>query len=212
MKNTRKKTILIMTSILSFGLLGFAMVSTSEVIPISKSNKIEKSLTKVQAQVHINASIEKVWSIVGEKFDENSKFSVEAKETFYLKQVEGMIGSQRRTVNHKNKVIDVEIVAYNAELKHIKWEIFNMNIAPLKAGNSSYSLQEDGKGGTILTQKAAFKMKIFFMDWVAKGKFTTLFKTQLAAIKHLAETGESITSKTTTAIVERYANAIEVKQ
>lgn len=210
MKKTPKKLILTVISIMTLALFGFTILETSMVIRVSESSKAEKSLKKVKAKVYINAPIDKVWAIVGENFDQNSKFSVDGKKTFYLKEVDGMIGSQRRTVNHKDKVIDVEIVEYNSEATHVKWEIFNMNVAPLKAGNSSYTLNADGKGGTILVQKAAFKMKIFFMDWIAKGKFTTLFKTQLAAIKHLAETGESITPQTKDEIVERYSNAIEI--
>lgn len=199
-----------MTSIVTVALLGFTIMGTSKVIRISESSTIEKSLKRVRAEVHINAPIDKVWSIIGENFDQNAKFSVEAKKTYYLKKVDGMIGSQRRTVNHKDKVIDVEIIEYDPKTTHIKWEIFNMNVAPLKAGNSSYTLREDGKGGTILEQKAAFKMKIFFMDWVAKGKFTTLFKTQLAAIKHVAETDKNITPQTTDEIVDRYSNSIKI--
>jgi hypothetical protein len=209
MKKNPKKLIIIMTLITTLGIFGFTRLN-SQVIRVSESAKLEKSLKKVEAKVYINAPIEKVWLIIGKNFDQNYKFSVDGKETFYLKEVDGMIGSQRRTVNHKGKVIDVEVVEYNPEATHVKWEIFNMNVAPLKAGNSSYTLHEDGEGGTILVQKAAFKMKIFFMDWIAKGKFTTLFKTQLAAIKHLSETGESITPQTKDEIVQRYSDAIKI--
>lgn len=211
MRTKSKKMILTLVSItVILALFGFAISKKPEIIRASKFIQIEKKMKKVQAEVYINASIEKVWSIIGENFDQNSKFNVDAKKTYYLKEVTGMIGSQRRTINHKDKVIDVEILEYDPKKTHVKWEIFNMNVAPLKAGNSSYTLYEDNKGGTILVQKAAFKMKVFFMDWIAKGKFTALFKTELAAIKHLAETGESITPQTKDEIIERYTNSIKV--
>jgi len=61
-----------------------------------------------------------------------------------------------------------------------------------------------------LIQDAAFKMKIFFMDWVAKMKFPKMFKTELAAIKHLAETGKSITKKNAQYIADRNAGSVRM--
>ncbi|MCW5516933.1 SRPBCC family protein [Muriicola sp. Z0-33] len=205
-----KKQILVVMSVTVLFFTGFTQIKTIEMVRESNFKKKEMSMKRVKAEVYIDAPINKVWAIVGKNFDENSKFSLEAKKTYYLKKVDGMVGSQRRTVNHKDKVIDVEVIEYDPKKNHVKWEIYNMNVAPLKAGNSSYTLRAHSSGGTILEQKAAFKMKIFFMDWVAKGKFTTLFKTQLAAIKHLAETDEIITPQTKDEIVERYADAINV--
>ncbi|MFK7921879.1 MAG: SRPBCC family protein [Bacteroidia bacterium] len=210
MKRIKNQLVLLTTASLLLFIFGFTPSSGTQLGKTIKTSTKEINLKRVQAEVYINAPIEKVWKIVGENFAENSAFSVNAKKTYYLKEVDGMIGSQRRTVDYKDKIIDVEIVEYDANDKHVKWEIFNMNVAPLKAGNSSYTLSSDGKGGTVLVQKAAFKMKVFFMDWVAKGKFTTLFKTQLAAIKHFTETGESITPETKEDIVERYLNDIKV--
>jgi hypothetical protein len=196
--------------ILGLIIIGFWIATSlsSELIQVSKQNNMEISMNTVQAEVTINAPLDEVWLIVAQNFDKNSRFNVDAKDSFYLKEVEGMIGSQRRTVNYKDKVIDVEVVAYDQIKSHVKWEIFNMNVAPLKAGYSSYTLHDDGKGGTVLVQNAAFKMKVFFMDWIAKGKFTTMFKTELAAIKHLAETAESITVETKNKIREQYADDI----
>jgi hypothetical protein len=182
--------------------------TSAELLRASQNNEVEKYMYKVRAQVVINAPIEKIWSIVGENFDQNSKFNVDAKESLYLKQVDGMLNSQRRTINNKDKFIDVEIIEYDKENKYVKWEIYNQNVAPMKAAYSSYSLTETSTGKVTLEQNAAFKMKIFFLDWVAKKKFPTMFKTELAAIKHLAETGESISQETKKGIVERYAASI----
>jgi len=165
----------------------------------------------VEAQVSIDASWEDVWSIVGENFDQSYKFNVDAQKTEYLKEVSGMVGSQRRTTNYKGKVIDVEIVKYDAENGSIEWTIFNMNAAPLKAGFSSYTLQRDGDNKIILTQKAGFRMKVALMNPIAKKKFTKLFKTELAGIKHLAETGENISIENRDEIVEKYDAAISIK-
>jgi hypothetical protein len=176
----------------------------------SQNSKVEKSMCIVRAEVQINAPIEKVWQIVGNNFDENSKFNVGAKESLYLKKVPGIKGSQRRTINHKDKVIDVEVIEYDQEKKHVKWEVYNQNVAPMKAAYSSYSLRENEEGITILEQRAAFKMKFFFLDWVAQMKFPGMFKTELAAIKHLAETGESITQENRETIAKRYATSIKL--
>lgn len=209
MKTKNTLIICLTVGLTSFG-VWLATSLSGELIRVSKESNMEDSMKKVQAKVAINAPIDKVWKIVGQNFEKNSRFNIDAKESFYSKEVGGMIGSQRRTVNYKDKVIDVEIVSYDATKSYVKWEIFNMNVAPLKAGYSSYTLYDDGKGGTILIQHAAFKMKVFFMDWIAKGKFTTMFKTELAAIKHLSETGESITTETKDKIVELHSDAISI--
>jgi len=200
MKQTNLITLLIAIITLS----GFSTINSQ------KEGK-EINYKKVEAEVKIAVPPSQVWSLIGENFDQNSRFNVDAKKTYYLQEDPNMIGAQRRTVNYKDKVIDVEIVEYDPSKQHVKWVIFNMNAAPLKAGYSSYSLRDDGNGGTILTQKAGFKMKVFLMNGIAKGKFTNLFKTELAAIKHLAETGENITEQNKDDIVERYANSITIK-
>jgi len=176
----------------------------------SSEQKKEIKYKKVEAQVTINASWETVWSIVGENFDQSYKFNIDAKKTEYLKEVKGMVGSQRRTLNHKGKVIDVEVMKYDADNGYIEWNIFNQNAAPLKAGYASYSLKKVGEDKVVLTQKAGYKMKIFLMNPIAKGKFTKLFKTELAAIKHLAETGESVSKDNISEIVDNYASSILV--
>lgn len=208
----KKKSILIIGTAAWLITIGvwLAMALSSKVIQVSKHTNPDIAMEKVQAEVSIAAPIDKVWSIIGQNFDQNSKFNVDAKQSYYLKEVHGMVGSQRRTVNYKDKVIDVEVVSYDPTKTYVKWEIFNMNVAPLKAGHSSYTLYDDGHGGTVLVQEAAFKMKVFFMDWIARGKFTTLFKTELAAIKHLAETGENITIETKAEIVKTYAHAVRL--
>lgn len=209
MKRKRILIVGITVWLIVFG-VWLAISLSGKVIQVSKHHNPDIAMEKVQAEVSIAAPIDKVWSIIGQNFDQNSKFNVDAKASHYLKEVHGMVGSQRRTVNYKDKVIDVEIVSYDPSIFYVKWEIFNMNVAPLKAGHSSYTLHDDGNGGTVLVQRAAFKMKVFFMDWIARGKFTTLFKTELAAIKHLAETGENITIETKEEIVKTYADAIRL--
>jgi len=190
-----------------------AVVSSAHSEPVartSQNKELEKSMIKIYAQVQIDAPISTVWTVVGENFDQSSKFNVAATKTNYLKQSEKMVGSQRRTVNAKGKVIDVEIINYDPETKFLKWEIFNQNVAPLEAGYSSYKLSSDGDGGTLLAQEAAFKMKYRIMHLIARRKMTPIFITELSAIKHLVETGESITPATKKTIVRQYKEAVRV--
>jgi hypothetical protein len=176
----------------------------------SQNKELEKSMIRIHAQVQIDAPVAEVWPVVGKNFDQSAKFNVDAKETRYLKKTNQILGSQRRTTNAKGKVIDVEVVNYDPEAKFIKWEIYNQNVAPLDAGYSSYTLKSDGEGGTLLTQEAAFKMKYKIMHLVARRKMSPIFKTELSAIKHLVETGESITPTTKNEIVKRYHKAVRI--
>lgn len=190
-----------------------AAVSSAHSEPVaraSQNKELEKSMIKISTQVQINAPVTAVWSVVGENFDQSSKFNVEAIETKYLKKSDKMVGSQRRTTNSKGKIIDVEVTNYDPETKFVKWEIYNQNVAPLKAGYSSYKLSSDGKGGTLLSQEAAFQMKYRIMHLVARRKMTPIFTTELSAIKHLVETGESITPATKNTIVRRYQEAVKI--
>ena len=89
--------------------------TSAELIRASQNTEMEKSMIKVKAEVIIDAPIEVVWGIVGENFEQNSKFNINAKETLYLKEVKGGVGSQRRTINHEDKIIDVEIIEFDEE-------------------------------------------------------------------------------------------------
>jgi uncharacterized protein YndB with AHSA1/START domain len=179
---------------------------------LSQNPTLEKKMNKVKAEVNINAPIEKVWDIIGTKFDQNHWFILSADKAFYLDEPKNgnMIGAKRRVVNAKGKVMDVEVTEFSTDKLHISWEIYNTNAAPIKAGYASYSLRENGQGGTILQQNAGFKMKIFFMDWVAKFKFTEMFKTDLSAIKHYVETGEKITVDNKEQIVKKYVDSVSL--
>lgn len=110
--------------------------ASAEMLRASKNSEVEKSMHRVQAEVRIKAPIEMVWSIVGENFDQSSKFNVNAKETLYLKREDGFVGSQRRTINNKDKVMDVEITKYSEGRTYVKWEIYHQNVAHMKAGNA----------------------------------------------------------------------------
>lgn len=164
----------------------------------------------VKAKIVIDAPIEKIWKIIAEDFDRNSRFNSNAKTSEYLKRVDGMLGAQRRTVNHNGKYANVEVTGYNPANHYVRWEIIEANVAPIKAGLASYTLHQNTDGTVTLTQEASFKMKLFFMDPIAKGKFTTIFKNELSAIKHLAETDVEVTRENQRQITKKYAQAFEI--
>lgn len=203
------KKLLIFSLVVTVGISFWIAAALSQ--PMTRTQQAEvANMQTVRANVTIDAPIEKVWSIIRENFDQNSRFNSQAKSTEYIKQVEGQVGSQRRTININGKYVDVEVLNYDPQAYFVKWEIIDTNLAPLKVGYASYQLEHGINGSTTLSQVAGFRMKIFLMDWVAKQKFTTVFKNELAAIKHLAETDETISLQTQKEISERYANDIKI--
>ncbi len=103
----------------------------------------KSSATPLRAEILIDASVAEVWDVVGENFDQIVRYSSEVANSYFLHQVDGMAGSQRRSEMHNGRTLDVEITDWEDKTR-VQWEIVKPHIPVLKSGVSSFTLIPHG--------------------------------------------------------------------
>lgn len=149
----------------------------------------KSSATTLTAEILIDAPVATVWNVVGENFDEIMRYSSEVANSYFLHQVDGMIGSRRRSEMHNGRTLDVEITGWEDETR-VQWEIVKPHIPILKSGVSSYTLIPHGSQ-TRLVLDGSFKTAFFLLNPIAKRRFKSIVADDLAGIKNLVENGET---------------------
>jgi len=179
------------------------------VLRVSNNDQDRNDLIWVEATALINAPPEVVWKLVAEDFDENSLYTYNVEESFYLHKKPEMIGTIRGAVETSGDSFDVEIIAYNEKDAFIEWEIIRVD-SPITTGVASYTVSEIN-GTTKITFRGGFRMKYFFMDWMAKRKFPDGFKAILAGIKLRAEKGVKLKEGNIEDIMNEYGDQVQAK-
>lgn len=180
---------------------------TADIQRVSENPGLRQSANVVQLEILIDAPVNEVWNLVATRFDQSKLYNVEAKSTGYIRGNSPKVGAQRRTIGNDGKFIDVEIFAYSPRNHVISWEIIGTDVAKMVVGYASYHLEAAGKG-TRITQTAGFKLQSPVMNVFARGQFPKLFKTELAAIKHILEQKQPVTKSMKRMLRDTYYSKI----
>ena len=164
------------------------------------------SATALNAEILIDAPPAEVWEVVGENFAEINRYSPEVASSHYLRKVDGMVGSQRRSEMHDGRTLDVEITGWEAA-NHVEWEIVKPHIAILKSGVSRYILVAQGSQ-TRLVLDGYFETIISLLNPIAKRRFKSVVADDLAGIKRLVEDGETASVEDAGGVLDRYKGQI----
>lgn len=209
---TAWKTASTATAIAAASLIVSTSESTAKMAQVSKLPELEREAYVVEVTVDIDVPAARVWSLLGEQFDQSIKFNPEATKTSYILGTQPAVGAQRRTINTNGKFIDVEVVDYDPSAYFVGWEIIDTDVAPIKFGFGRYQVTPISENRTRLKQQAGFKMKYGPMDVVARFKFPKVFVYELAVIKHTLETGKPKSSLSKNEYRARYFRKIKMKK
>ncbi len=166
-----------------------------------KDAKMRKKVVTVEVEQEIGASVEKVWSIIGEDF---AKISDSNPDCPYSEWAEGYntpeVGAKRimyMTDKRDNKYFVDEIVKYDPKNHHITIEVANEKGFPL---NPEYTwLNMDAKkvseNKTLLKLRFNYLTKPRFLKGFAKGGMRKSFQKYAYGIDYHAKTGEIVDEK-----------------
>jgi len=184
----------------------------TDVRRVSEFPELESSAHSVQITAIIESSIDEVWKAIAIDFDKNIKFNLDAVHALYIKNSSAKVGSQRRTLDQKNRYIDVEITEYLQDKKYIAWEIISTDVAKIEVAFSSYQLESIDMNKTKITQEAGFKLSNPIMQVAAKRLFPDLFRTEIAVLKHTLENGVGKDDLSKSGYKNRYFKKIKIER
>lgn len=179
---------------------------SSGILQVHEGQQKRENLIWVEATAQVNSPVQDLWKLLGEEFDKNSKYTHNITDSHYIDKKPGVVGSIRTATESSGQTFDVKVVAYEPNERFIEWEIVRAE-APIETGIGSYRL-EDLDGRTRVTFKGGFKMKYFFMDWLAKRQFPHGFKAIVAGIKLRAEEGRKLADEDVDRTIERYGDQL----
>lgn len=163
-----------------------------------KDAKMRKKVVTIEVEQEIGASVDKVWSIIGEGFANISNSNPECPHSEWAEGYDTPeVGAKRimyMTDKRDNKYFVDEIAKYNPENHHITIEVVNKKGFPLNVEYTWVNMDAikiaDNK--TLLKIRFSYLTKPRFLKGFAKGSMRKAFQKYAFGIDYHAKTGEIV--------------------
>lgn len=152
-------------------------------------------LRKIETQVTIRASREKVWDAMYKRFGETYLYNPSVEKSHFVKGGEGAVGCERQC-DFDAKTRIVERIVSVEELKRFQVDIFDGNMPMLEKMLVDIKLNEGKASGlTTVTAQASFSPKPAFMGGLMSGMMKSKLHDMLIGLKYYLETGRTVSKE-----------------
>jgi len=193
--------------LITLSTLGFA----AEVSRVSQSPELKSRAHIFKLTGIIETPINSAWGLVGENFDHNIKFDLDAVQTEFLDATVPQVGSKRRTIDKDGKYTDVEITEFSKKERYVAWEIIQTDVVKLETAFFSYRLESIDSNKTRITQEVGIRLKNPVMHAMAKRVLPDYFITELSIIKHILENDVEKNDLASKEYKRRYGDEIKLE-
>jgi len=161
------------------------------------------NLRKINSEVQINASKEKVWDALFTRFGETYLFNPNLEGSHHSGGGAGEVGCERvcqldSRTSIKEKIVEADV------LNSFKIEIVGGNMPFVNKMFAGFELESINPEKTKVKLNAAFNTKPGFMAFLMKSPFKSKLTDMLIGLKYYLETGKQVSKKTYKPIFKTY--------